>query len=1403
MKVPVQYVILISLLFLFATNGQCESDRVIHAFRVLTNQPPVAANDTIIMCENGGTVVCNVQKHDSDPNGDGMTTSIYSGPKNGIASLNGNSINYTPTANFSGKDTIVYVVCDDASPSMCDTALVLITVNPSPVANPGLPQTVCYGDTISIGSPPVIGYTYSWTPDRGLGSYSVSAPLASPDDTTTYTLLVTNLVTGCQATDSLTIKVKPVPAAHILPEDTLGFCQGDSVTLTSSNGATFLWSNGDTSKSIVVAEIGNYSVGITYANGCTSYSAPAVVSMNPLPIADAGHDQTICNGATVTLGTSPVPGETYSWSPSTGLSSTSVPQPLADPSTTTTYVVTATFPLTGCQKSASVTITVNPAPAANAGANQTMCQGSGVSIGAAPVSGDTYSWSPAAGLSSTSVSEPLASPDTTTTYVLTETISATGCQKSDSVIVTVNPLPAADTGPNQTICQGSGVSIGAAPASGDTYSWSPSTGLSSTSVSEPIASPVGTTTYTLTETISATGCQKSNSVSVTVNPTPAADTGPNQTLCQGSGTSIGAAPVSGDTYSWSPSAGLSSVSVSEPTASPITTTTYTLTETVSATGCQKSDSVTVTVNTSPAANAGSDQTICNGSAVSIGTAPVAGDTYSWLPSTGLSSASVSEPMASPVSTTTYTLTETISATGCQKSNSVIVTVNSLPAANTGPNQTICNGSSVSIGAASVSGDTYNWSPAAGLSSTSVSAPTASPDTTTTYTLTETVSATGCLKTDSVTITVNINSAPAVNAGSNQIICNGSSVSIGAAPVSDEIYSWWPAAGLSSTSVSEPTASPATTTTYILTETNSLTGCQKSDSVTITVNPSPAATTGANQALCKGSMVSIGAAPVSGDTYSWSPSTGLSSTSVSEPTAGPDTTTTYILTETILATGCQKSNSVTVTVNPLPAANTGPNQTICKGSGVTIGATPVSGDTYSWSPAAGLSSTSVSEPLASPDTTTTYLLTETISATGCQKSDSITIAVNPSPAANAGSNQTICQGSGVSIGETSVFGDTYSWSPSAGLSSASVSEPIASPDTTTTYVLTETISATGCQKSNSVTVTVNPLPVANTGANQSMCKGAIVSIGAAAVSGDTYSWSPSSGLSSSSVSEPTASPDSTTIYVLTETVSATGCRKSDSVTVTVNPYPVANPGAGTTICNGSSTSIGAAPVTGYTYSWSPSTGLSSASVSQPTADPAATTTYTLTVTSTGGCSNSGTVTIAVNPSPLAYTGPDQIINPGTSVAIGGAALRGNTYSWSPAKGLSSASVSEPTASPDSTITYTLTETDTSTGCSKTNSVRVTVIQITATASNLFYNAISPNGDGINDTWDIPLLYDYPENKVLILNRWGDEVWVGINYDSKTVVWSGQNMQGENLPDGTYYYTISYDSQTKQGWVFIKR
>ena len=324
--------------------------------------------------------------------------------------------------------------------------------------------------------------------------------------------------------------------------------------------------------------------------------------------------------------------------------------------------------------------------------------------------------------------------------------------------------------------------------------------------------------------------------------------------------------------------------------------------------------------------------------------------------------------------------------------------------------------------------------------------------------------------DTIKSIIIFNSSFTTSAGANTFICHGSSDSIGEAAVSGHSYSWVSRpAGFAST-VSKLSVTPLVTTTYYLTEKVTLSGCSQSDSVVVTVNALPSAIAGSGSIICNGKTASIGAAPVSGNTYSWSSYPAGFSDSISNPVVSPVVTTTYYVSGSNVCGN--KTDSVVIMVIPAPTATTGSNAAICIGSGIYIGDTAVSGNTYSWtSNPSGFNST-LSGQSVSPTVTTTYFLTEKTTLSGCSKSDSVVIAVNPLPAANAGSKNSICHGNAASIGGSAVAGNTYSWTTKPTGFTDTTAGPSVSPTITTTYYLTERITATGCTNSDSVIIKVD-------------------------------------------------------------------------------------------------------------------------------------------------------------------------------------------------------------------------------------------------------------------------------------------------------------------------------------------
>ncbi len=913
----------------------------------------------------------------------------------------------------------------------------------------------------------------------------------------------------------------------------------------------------------------------------------------------------------------------------------------------------------------------------------------------------------------------------------------------------VDPL-VANAGTDKFLIVGQSAALGGSPtASGGTtpyaYSWSPSVGLSNPAAANPIVSSNSTRNYIVTVT-DGIGNTAKDTVRVKVNVVLKAFAGLDKAITLGQTVQIGANPAASGgfpphTYSWSPTTGLSNPSAARPNATPSATTSYILTAT-DLYGNMAKDTMTVFVNLALAANAGPDQPVCSGDSVTLGGTPTANAgtspyTYSWTPSTGLNSATAANPIASPVSTTTYIVQVTDASSAVAK-DTVVVTVRSKPVANAGADKFILAGQSAGIGGSpTASGGTapytYSWTPSAGLNSATIANPTATVNSTKTYVVTVT-DANGCTNKD--TVKVNSRVALVANAGADKTILPGQSIIIGASTAATGgypgyTYSWSPSTGLNNPLLKMPTATPAATISYVLTATDTK-GFTDDDTMIVFVGSVATANAGADKQICAGDSTTLGGAPTAATgtapfTYSWTPVTGLNDPSAANPTASPTTTTTYVVHLTDSGSNTD-TDTVVVTVNPNPTADAGADKQICAGQSTAIGGSPTAsggtpGYTYSWTPATGLDNPASANPNASPPSTTTYVVLVSDSK-GCSDTDTMTVTVNPNPVADAGVDVEVCQGTGASIGGSpSASGGTapfsYAWSPATGLNDSSAANPIATPSATTTYILTVTDNH-GCTDTDTVLVTINPNPTADAGGDQQICASDSASLGGApSASGGTapysYSWSPATGLNDANAANPKASPGATTAYILTVT-DAKNCLDMDTVLVTVSSGLTADAGADRAIALGDSTSLGGAPaatggIAPYTYSWSPATGLDDSSAANPTATPAASTTYIVTVTDAVGCTDDDTVHVVVSLLPIADAGPDTAICAGSSVVIGGSPTASTgtapyTYSWSPTDGLNDPTAANPIAAPAATTTYIVLVIDANTN-TDTDTMTVTI------------------------------------------------------------------------------------------------
>jgi gliding motility-associated-like protein len=223
---------------------------------------------------------------------------------------------------------------------------------------------------------------------------------------------------------------------------------------------------------------------------------------------------------------------------------------------------------------------------------------------------------------------------------------------------------------------------------------------------------------------------------------------------------------------------------------------------------------------------------------------------------------------------------------------------------------------------------------------------------------------------------------------------------------------------------------------------------------------------------------------------------------------------------------------------------------------------------------------------------------------------------------------------------------------------------------------------------------------------------------------------------------------------------------------------------TTVCVGGSFTLRASSNnSATTYAWTPNAGLGSPTAAVTTASVSANTTFTVTAT-LNGCVKTATATVTARPNPTVNAGPDQTIMVGEEVILSGtSSILARTITWAPALNVVNPNILVTSARPNQTTNYTLTVVEANTGCSASDNMVVNVIPYCVKAMNAF----TPNGDGINDRWQLTTADQCTRNiTVNVFNRYGHLVYSNPNY---TNTWEG-TINGKPLPDGTYYYSVKY-------------
>lgn len=692
------------------------------------------------------------------------------------------------------------------------------------------------------------------------------------------------------------------------------------------------------------------------------------------------------------------------------------------------------------------------------------------------------------------------------------------------------------------------------------------------------------------------------------------------------------------------------------------------------------------------------------------------------------------------------------------------------------------------------------------------------------TITDPVAIENCSKTQALLLSVLVKAGPEANFNYATSTCLTDSIQFsGISPNPTEFEKWiWDFGDNTTDSIANPVKKYALAGNYTtkMTVVRSVDGCTADTSKNITVYGLPQASFEPQVTIClpngnasftnQSTIADSNQLPLQ---YEWQFGDGKTS-SITEPTHNYSSAGVFtVLLKAISAKGCIDTVSKTIKVNPAPKASFNISSgSICQNNEIRFtnasNANGASIITWQWN---------FGDGQISADTNTAHVYTTDgkfdaklviYSAEGCSDSTIKTITVYKNPVADfSTSTQAICQGKNVAFTSTSTNVTKWDWSFGDGGFSTN-SQPNHQYNNSGNFTAKLKVATTeGCVDSTTAAIAVNENPTAAfLISDTAVCQNADITFSSSSLPTSagiaTWNWNMGDGDTITGSSLTHQYENAGTFTVKLHITTTTGCTDSTTRLITIAQGPqVSLENSADAICPGETitfTGKGIPDNTGITgWAWNFGDG-STATGINPSKNytRAGIFNITLTATNDGGCA-SPTIEkqITVNPAPRVDAGPDVVTNLGTPVTLQ-ASTNGDlsTIKWTPAVYLSATNILKPVATVSADQWYYLTVSGLG-NCTATDSVRISIQQ----PLQYIPNAFSPNGDGINDTWGIPYMEQYPAMRLTIFDRWGSQVF---NSSQQAIRWNGKN-KGKEAPIGVYYFIANDGDKKLSGSITLLR